>query len=581
MDPKRYGCLLMTFLIISVPCLTWADVSVNLKLDRGESTLADSVRMVVSVSGIRQTRSEPTLYGLNSFRISRGGTSSRVEIVNGRVNSSIEYTYFLQPTNKGTFQIGPAEIVIKGKTYRSTTATLKVTEPPKGKGTARDPLFLTAELSSQELYPEEQGIYTLKLFRRVRVGNLSLSLPDAEHVTFEQLGDPNDYQSVLDDKTYQVLQVRYALIASKEGSYSLGPARMNMTLYQKGRKNPFGLFDDSFSPFSTGRPVSVVSRPVEFKVVPFPEQGRPQNFTGLVGRFNMQSKLEPHKLKTGESATLTIRLEGRGNVNRIPDLSLPNLEYAKVYADQPVLNVQKDAKGKFGIKTMKWAVVPEKPGSYRIPPLSISYFDPGKNRYRILETPPLSMTVLPGKEETVQASSKPDQKKGAAKQEVKELGQDLFPVHTSIRQVSAGARSRPTGMFSSLVLVAPFLVFTGTFLGMRLRKKSLASLSADRSKKAAKILFRRCRENELSSNDTLDMIRDYLNARFDLKLGSLTSEETENILTRRGIGSDQAKALKEIVRRLEDAVYTGRGALPCEWTEELVPLIRQVDKEAR
>ncbi len=39
--------------------------------------------------------------------------------------------------------------------------------------------------------------------------------------------------------------------------------------------------------------------------------GRPADFTGLVGTFQMTSTLGPASLKAGESATLTIQVEGQ------------------------------------------------------------------------------------------------------------------------------------------------------------------------------------------------------------------------------------------------------------------------------
>ncbi len=65
---------------------------------------------------------------------------------------------------------------------------------------------------------------------------------------------------------------------------------------------------------------------------PLPQEGKPSDFSGLVGKFKMWSKLEPVSLKTGESATLTVSVSGQGNVNRIPDLKIPELIHIKIYA---------------------------------------------------------------------------------------------------------------------------------------------------------------------------------------------------------------------------------------------------------
>ena len=113
-------------MFLHTPCLASGDVSVTLKLDRPEATLLDSITMVVSVSGTRKSDTQPTLKGLEDFNVRTGGTSSRIEIINGKVNAGIDYTYALQPKKNGTFTIGPAEVKIKGKTIKSNTETLTI-----------------------------------------------------------------------------------------------------------------------------------------------------------------------------------------------------------------------------------------------------------------------------------------------------------------------------------------------------------------------------------------------------------------------------------------------------------------------
>ena len=114
--------------------------------------------------------------------------------------------------------------------------------------------------------------------------------------------------------------------------------------------------------------------PIDLHVNALPKEGRPADFTGLVGTFQMTSTLEPPSLKAGESATLTIQVKGRGTVNRIPDLDLPEMDFVRTYSDQPVLETGQDRQGIVGTKTMKWALVPEKAGEYKVPLLVVEFF---------------------------------------------------------------------------------------------------------------------------------------------------------------------------------------------------------------
>ena len=579
---KRIPALILVFIFLFSPCVVIADVSVSLRIDRKKATLGDSITMVVSLSGARKSDSPPILNGLASFEVTRGGTSSRVEIINGRVNSGVDYTYALQPKKTGTFTIGPAEVKVKGKVTKSNTETLTIAELAQSSGVDRGPLFLSAGLSSEKVYVEEQAIYTLKLYLRTRISDISLNLPEIEHLTFKQLGKPVEYQSVYNGQSYQVLEVRYALIPSKEGIYGIGPSKMSMTVFQQGRQSPRGLFGDPF--FSSGRPMTIASEPLELTVLSLPEKGRPVNFNGLVGAYDIQSQLAPSEIKTGESATLTVLLSGRGNIKRIPDLRLPEVAHIKVYADQPVLKEETDVNGLMGSKTMKWALVPEKEGVFEIPSLSVSFFDTTRQRYRAIKTPPLSLNVLPADKDQMHASldvSKEQKTTEAEKQEVKELGHDILPVHTSIEALHSGTRSGTGRPIFWIVLMTPVFIYSAALSVLKFHKKSPGSMAVARAKKAAKTVTRQCHKGKITSNDLSLTILQYLNDRFNLSHGSLTPDEAADILLSRGVRVETVEMLRGVLQQLEDAVYTGKGHEACDMTEDIPKLIRLIEKEAR
>ena len=572
------------FLLVISPRPANADVSVTLRLDRNEATVTDSITMLIKLSGVRKSDSKPILNGLESFDVKRTGTSSRVEIINGKVNSGIDYTYIIQPKKTGTFKIGPAEVKVKGKIFRSNIESLKIVEPKRSSGANRGPLFLRAALSSKKIYVEQGVIYTLKLHCQKRVGDLSLNLPEIEHLTFKQLGKPVEYQGVYNGESYKILEVRYSLTASEEGIYAIRPSRMNMTVFESRRRSRGSLFDDPFFSMSSKRPMTLDSEPLELEVVPLPDKGRPAGFSGLVGTFEIESSLEPSRIKAGESATLTVCLKGRGNIKRMPDLKMPDLDQIKVYADQPVLEDKTDSKGVTGAKTMKWALVPETEGQCRIPPLAVSFFDTGRHKYRTIKTRPHSLTVLPGEAVQVRAPAGPErgkEKQGTAKKAVKEIGHDILPVHASIKDLTTGSRVPPGGPVFWAVLLLPLFVYGGTLFGLKIGRKSTASVTAAKAKRAAKVFIRQCRQDELGSNELITSITEYFNDRFGLAVGSLTADEAAGIMESKGVSSETTGKVKNVIQTLEDTVYTGKGSQPCQFREDIPKLFRQVEKEIR
>jgi len=574
--------LILSCLLVPVPGA--AEVGVTLRLDRAEATPADTVRMQVSVSGTRDSDQAPVIRGLESFHVTRGGTSSRVQIINGKMNAGVDYSYFIQPKKTGTFTIGPAEAEVDGTRLTSNTVTLDVKEASRQSGTGRGTVFIEALLSSDDVYTEEQAIYTIKLFYRVGVDNLSLDLPEVEHVTFKQLGRPGEYQASVEGKTYGVVEIRYALVASRAGTYAIGPTTMKMTVRQRGTRSRF---DDFFrDPFagSSGRPVTVGTDPIELTVRDLPPAGRPAGFSGLVGNFMMESTLEPAEVRAGESATLTIRVSGRGNVRRIPDLALPEIPFARTYCDQPVLETTENDDGIGGTKTMKWALVPEKAGHYDVTPITLSFFNPDTGRYTTLKTPAYTLSVSPGeKQEIISLQAAPGAGKpdgGSAKQEVRQVGTDILPIHTTAGNLAVPFRGLATGWRLWPCVFGPLFVYLALLGGMRVYTRSPEHLSQLRSRNAYRSLQKRCHRGT-GGTDLIDAFTEYLNDRFGLSIGVLTANDAMRVLREQGARTDTADHIRLIIQRIEQSVYGGEDPKNEDVAKELLKLVKGVEKEIR
>jgi hypothetical protein len=106
--------------------------------------------------------------------------------------------------------------------------TLTVLETPRSEN-PRDvqgegPVFIRAEVSRESAYVEEPVIYTVKLYRLVKVSNLSLDIPDRPSLSVRKIGDPLEYRSVINGRQYPVLEVRNEVVASAPGRFTLVPA---------------------------------------------------------------------------------------------------------------------------------------------------------------------------------------------------------------------------------------------------------------------------------------------------------------------------------------------------------------------
>ncbi|MCP3954598.1 MAG: protein BatD [Desulfobacterales bacterium] len=566
------------------PLAARGDISVVLRIDPHEATLAETVKLEVSIEGNRDSDDRPDIPGLDSFIVTPGGASSRVEYTNGRMRSAITHTYFIQPQKPGVFPIGPARIRIAKQAFQSNTETLKVLRPSAAAGTASATHFLRAELPDTDIFVEEQAGYILKLYTRTRVRDLSLQLPEIDGLTFTRLGNPSEERRVLNGISYNVLTIRYALVGDREGVYDVAPARMKMTVLDPGtrsRRNPF--FNDPFFASVSGRPLTLFSNAARLNVRPLPVADRPADFSGLVGRFTIDSRLEPASVNVGESATLTVFVSGRGNVKRIPDLALEKTPGLKHYKDQPVLTARQEADGWQGSKTMKWALVPEESGDHVLPSFALSFFDPEARRYQTIRTPRRTLSVRTNasqKSRTVTAAIG-NANTAVVKQDVIEVGRDILPIHTAMANLVPPARLYPGGWFFRFVLALPLLVYLLMLCILKLHKYSAENSDAVRAKRAARNFHRNCRKGRLRSSELIEAFRHYVNQRFALQYGALTPEDSAEILTVQGVSPDTCRRVERTIRQLEAAVYIGRGDDICESSGELAELIDRIEKEIR
>jgi len=265
-------------------------------------------------------------------------------------------------------------------------------------------------------------------------------------------------------------------------------------------------------------------------------------------------------------------------------LKLPELTESKVYADQPVFEMTPDDKGLAGTKTMKWAIVPEKDGPYQIPSLRISFFDTTNHQYDVATTRSHAISVLPSTGQDAEASIQPQKEigaEGSTKQAIKQLGRDILPVHTSIKDLTRGTWTRPEGPVFWILMLGPIIVYAAAFCGLRFKKKSAQAKTAIRMKKAAKMFTRQCRQRELSSTGLAEAAKRYLNDRFELYLGAVTPDEAAEILISRGVDRATAHKFQSHMQRLEEDIYAGRGDSPCTIGQDMCDVVKQIEREVR
>jgi hypothetical protein len=148
--------------------------------------------------------------------------------------------------------------------------------------------------------------------------------------------------------------------------------------------------------------------------------------------------------------------------------------------------------------------------------------------------------------------------------------------------MAPGSWSKNGGVFIWAALLLPVFVYMSTFVGLRLRKRSVQTLPAQRARRAARYLFGQCRHYPDDDVERLNTaVREYVNDRFGLSLASLTPEDAVNILTSKGVSPETARKLQNALQIMEDTIYAGKDRVPVRMGDTIPAIIREIEREIR
>jgi hypothetical protein len=550
---RKLCMMLLSFAFLSLTHMPGqvraSDVSIVATVDKSEATLEDYILLKIAVEG---TREEPALPDMFSFKVQSRGTSSQVRIENGRMSSSMEYNYLLYPQKTGSFVIGPFTVNNQGETIKSNIITVNIRKSLPQSDQSRD-IFVTAEVDNDKPYLYEEIIYRFKFYRRVKVANAQLTdNPPFDGFIAENMGKEKEYQQVINGQTYMVTEIKQALFPIKTGVLEILPSTLNCDVVVQQRRQRRDFFGDPFFGRNETAPKSLRTSAITVMVKPLPSEGRPSGYNNLVGDFKLTASVSKNKLKVGESLTLTLALKGAGNLNNIQTIDIGELQNFKVYDDKPVFEPLISGGKLGGNLVVKKALVPLTEGKLKIPPIRVSFFNPSTGTYKTEEAGPYILEVLPSTEkekfEVVEASKTTD-----TKEEVKILGHDIQPVHTSLDSLYQ-KKLKPISFLSVLCLLFPVAGFISCLLLKRHKESNTKDNGLGRAKTAYKSFKKKLPviKNTMTKDEILfyetasKAVKDFIGDKLNISGSALTSNELGERLSASAISEDTVRELTKI-----------------------------------
>ncbi|MFH0926166.1 MAG: BatD family protein, partial [bacterium] len=545
----------------------FASISVTATVDKTEASLEDQIFLTLSVEGARNV-ADPDLSVIKNFTIYSQGRSSKVQIINGSMSASVDFNYALSPEKAGDLIIPPISFEIEEKVYKSTQINIKISKdeptqtphhstqhPDKNKKDKKEnnssedlendkDIFITTSVSDQTPFVNQQIIYTFRFYRRIQVRNAQLEPLNFEGFRSEQLGkknENNEYTKVINGQQYSINEIKVALFPLSAGEYELKPTKLKCeVLYktQRRARSPFDdFFNDSFLGGYDARPKTLRADPIKITVSPLPRGQIPGGISNLIGKYNITATVNKNELKVGESVTLTIKIDGTGNIEAIQEPKVGGLEDFKIYDDKPTTTINKGMNGLSGNKIFKKALIPLKDGKIQIPPLKLYYLDPELGQYRLSATQPIILDVSPTTEEErlnlVEAIGTQTNKEA-----IKELGKDILPIDKDLKTIV----SSKVSFFNPFILIGIFLppfLFIFTFIFDKRKNRLQQDQAYSKRKKAMFNLEKGLRKLKslIADKDyrkffaqASSLFKEYLGDKLDAVGKALTPQEIEEKL---------------------------------------------------
>jgi hypothetical protein len=262
----------------------------------------------------------------------------------------------------------------------NSTDTTSLVPRDKDGGPAK--VFIVILPQTTDAYVGQSVPFRIDFFIRMDVNAEQNSLPtikgsDFLMNSFMTRGQFN--QGMLENQLYARETWITAISAPKSGDFPLSMERDTYWVKSVTGNNfdPFGGF---FSRHANLAHEMISSNQVIMHIHPLPDEGRPDHFTGAIGKFQVTGEAHPTSVNVGDPVALRFTVSGNGNFDYVRSPALEKDPAWKTYVPSSKTEYLDQSHTRAN-KTFEQSVIPQKNGSLPLPAATFSYFDPDTKQY--------------------------------------------------------------------------------------------------------------------------------------------------------------------------------------------------------
>ena len=330
----------------------------------------------------------PNFGGLVILSGPNPSTSQSVSIINGvtSIKSSTTYSFYLRANKTGEYKISAASIIVDNKKIKSKELNLSIVkatnnqiQQKKVQVKNQKNIFIEGFISNPNPYLGEPITLKYILYNRLRdLSSLSINkMPVFSNFWKKDIPQSNNSKTeIINNKYYEVSTVlEYILIPQNKGSYKIDPIEILAAGF-----------------FSGNQIIKSNSILIDVKDI----KNAPLNFSGVVGDFKIETKLEKDSVLNNEVVSYFVTIIGKGNIELVT--------WDDIQTDFPKdfeiikSNIDESKIFKAGIhrskKTFEYILIPKFEGKYDKIKTSITAFNFKDKKFYTITSPTNSLKVL-------------------------------------------------------------------------------------------------------------------------------------------------------------------------------------------
>ena len=318
------------------------------------------------------------------------GQTQRMTLRNGETLAEIVFRYTVLAKEPGDCVIPPQDFKVDGQVLPGPPLTLTVGEAA---APADDDLTPNVQLTvgKTEFWKGEVVPVHVAILVHPAVQPLSPFFPQVKTSNFAV--NRFDRSAGLEARevngeVWRAWQMDSVMTALQAGAQEFGPAEFKAELMMPDA----GSIRDPFGRQQGNRSTRMLtSNTIPLNVKELPAEGRPADFGGAVGNFEINLEVSPVELNAGDPIAVEIAINGTGNFDALTAPLLETTEGWRLYAPR----VSQENRGwgtEEGRKSFTQILIPEK-NHTQIPPFVLHYFNPESGTYVTRKSQPVALTI--------------------------------------------------------------------------------------------------------------------------------------------------------------------------------------------